>query len=96
MSAISSNRMKALSSNFEIVCIVSTIALIGDMVWLTHDILVNGMSLWYAIVGSGLITGIIGTITVLIRHYRTSVYWLNKETLKEKLKIAKARLRHSK
>lgn len=88
------NQFKSLQSNFEIVCIVSIVALVGDFVWLIHDIIANSLNIHYLITGTALLVGIIGTAFVLIRHNRVSTYWLNKETLKQKLQIAKAKRRH--
>lgn len=71
---------KAFLSNFELACEWGILTVIGDIVWLTHDILANGMSLWYAFIGMTFILGIVGLVYVLYRHHKAYTHrYLNKK-----------------
>lgn len=61
---------KAFLGNFELACIFGIWICTTDLVWLTHDILSNGLSVWYVVVGFGLIVGNLGTLFVLVRHHQ--------------------------
>ena len=60
-------------TDFEIVSLSGVIALGGDFIWLTHDLIVNGVSITYLIIAIGLGMGIVGTLYALRRHYKTVV-----------------------
>ena len=80
-------------NDFEIVSLAGVTALVGDLIWLCHDLIVNGFSITYLVVAIGLLIGIIGTFLALHRHYHRNVktrphkaskqgdadreYWLN-------------------
>ena len=64
------NILKKLSSGFELMCLMSIVALVGDTTWLVHDIMVNGFSIVYGAIGLVFISGILGTIYVWIRHFK--------------------------
>lgn len=62
--------LKAFMSHFELACEFGILVILTDLGWLSHDILSNGLSLSYVLIGLGLITGLVGTSYVLYRHHR--------------------------
>lgn len=65
---------RAFLTNFEIACEFAIIALLADLLWLSHDVVQNGFSLCYGLVGTGLTLGILGTSFALIRHHKYYVH----------------------
>lgn len=57
-------------TNFELACEVAALICAADLVWLLHDILLNGMSIWYGIIGTGLTVGFVGILIVIYRHHK--------------------------
>jgi len=86
---------KALSNTIEMSLVASTIALIADVCWLTHDIVTNGMSATYAGVGAGLIAGLIATTVALVGHHRNQVKCDLRIKYVDKLARAAAKLKRS-
>lgn len=60
---------KAFLTNFEIACEAGIIALAADLIWLTHDIIANGLSVTYVVVGTGLFVGLVLTTFAAVRHH---------------------------
>lgn len=60
---------KAFLTNFEIACEAGILALVADLVWLTHDVISNGISIWYILIFLGLSLGLGLTIFALLRHH---------------------------
>lgn len=91
--------LQSLTDVVELSLIASLIALIADLSWLMHDIYVNGLSILYILVFTGLFTGIIITGTALKRHHYGAVAKMVKQLLREKLQLQHAisrRKRHIK
>lgn len=61
---------KAFLTNFEIACEAGILALLADMLWVVHDVLANGMSIWYFVIFLGLFLGNALTVFALCRHHR--------------------------
>ena len=85
---------KAFLTNFELACEAGIVALVADLIWLVHDITNAGMSVWYAIVATGLIFGVAVTAYALARHHKYYTHRLvckmkkiraSKQTTKESL-----------
>ena len=57
-------------SDFELAAGGGIIALIADVCWLIHDILMNGFTIYYTLVGIGLVIGILITGSAWIRHIK--------------------------
>jgi len=87
--------LKALKSNFELICLYSLAALSADFVWLLNDIFANGFSINYFIVGLGLLIAIFGIIRILFKCHKQSVREINHELLAEKLELAKQKIKHN-
>lgn len=83
--------LKALGSYFEIACIMSLVVIAADMTWLLHDILINGLSITYTIIGTGMLIGFIGTLYVTIAHNRSVSGKHCHRLLQSKLDIIKRR-----
>ena len=67
---------KAFLTHFEMALEWAILIIASDLVWLVHDIIVNGIKIWYVVVGLGLSTGLIGTIYVLTKHHKEYVHRL--------------------
>lgn len=61
--------IRAMSSTMEIIIIASVVALVADTAWLGHDIYENGMGIWYALVGTGLLSATAMTGWALRKHH---------------------------
>ena len=83
---------KAFLTNFEIACEAAILALVADLVWLSHDIMANGLSLWYIIVFIGLFTGTGLTVFALVRHHK---YYTTKKLAPKKNRKQKRAERNS-
>lgn len=57
-------------ANFELIGLAGLLALLGDVVWLVHDIVANGLNLWYVTVGTLFAGSIIATIIVLLKFHK--------------------------
>ena len=62
--------VKATLTNFELVAFAGATVIIADMIWLLHDIVENGMNVWYLMIGGLMISGFLSTIAVIVRHNR--------------------------
>lgn len=64
--------MKTLKhmTSFEVAAGAGIFALVSDEFWLLHDILTNGLSIWYILVGIGLLVGIIVTGYAWYHHHK--------------------------
>lgn len=71
--------IKAFLTNFEIACEAGILALIADILWLTHDIVDNGMSIWYGFIFIGLVSGLWLTIFALVRHHKYYTHRLSRK-----------------
>lgn len=83
-----------MTQTMELLIIASIIAIIADLGWLMHDILVNGFSIAYALVLSGLGSGLILTCYAGWWHHVSNYKCEVKTRLQNKLKISKAKKRH--
>lgn len=81
--------VRAALTNFELAAIAGVAVILADMVWLTHDIVVNGFSVWYGIVGSMMILGLSATVGVIARHNRAHVVRTTHTELKAELRNCK-------
>lgn len=73
MNASTKCHVKAMRETIEISLIAGCVALFSDLVWLSHDILVNGLSIIYTLVGLGLFSGLILTGVALYHHHWSNV-----------------------
>ena len=60
---------RAFLTNFEMACEFGILITAADVVWLLHDILTNGVSLSYILIGILLLIGLIGLVYVIYRHH---------------------------
>lgn len=81
--------LKAFLTNFEIACEAGVLALVSDLLWVVHDVLQNGLSLWYVTIFSGLSIGTILTAFALYRHHRYYTHRLIKKHINPKIKSIK-------
>jgi hypothetical protein len=65
--------INAMRETIEISLIAGCVALFSDLIWLSHDILSNGLSAIYVIVGTGLIAGLALTGIALYHHHWSNV-----------------------
>ncbi len=70
MTTLEVMHIKAFLTNFELACEAGILALMADLLWLTHDIVVNGAGIVYGVVGMGLAGGILLTSYALVRHHK--------------------------
>lgn len=61
--------INAFLTNFELACELAIIITTADLIWLLHDILQNGLSIVYSLIGILLIIGLVGTSFVVYRHH---------------------------
>jgi len=87
--------IKAIGTNFELSCIFGLIITVADFMWLCHDILTNGFSITYSIIGSFLVIGILGIIFIIYRHNSHLVHKFNHQLLKKKVKIERYKTKHN-
>jgi hypothetical protein len=80
--SINQAHSEAFLSNFEVACEAGIFALIGDILWLVHDITINGLSAWYLGVLFGLTVGLGLTILALYRHHMSYTHRLLKRGVK--------------
>lgn len=85
--------IKAMSSTMEIIIIASVIALIADFGWVCHDVIDNGISFWYGLIGGGLMIATLMTVYALRKHHLDSVE--NGAKLLLSQKIAEQRVRNA-
>jgi hypothetical protein len=85
MRTVQTAHKRAFLSNFELACEAAIVALVADLLWLLHDIVANGMSIWYGGVALGLILGVTFTIVALVRHHKryTHRFLKNKTIIEE-------------
>lgn len=95
MSVKYKHTVKAIGTNFELSCLFGLIITLADFVWLCHDILVNGISVTYCIIGSSLLIGALGIIFIIYRHNSHLVHKFNHQLLKKKVKIAHYKQKHT-
>lgn len=65
--------IKALSSGVELALVSGVVSLGADVLWLAHDVVANGMSVIYGMVGSGLMTGILIAVYALCKIHTGKV-----------------------
>lgn len=61
--------MRVLHTDIGIGAISSILILVADTAWLTHDILANGINIWYIVIGLVFIIGYIGLAWSLHSHH---------------------------
>lgn len=83
---LSKMHIKLLKSPFELACIFGAWICATDLLWLLHDIAVNGISITYCIILIGLITGLVGTVICLIHHHQEAFTAYRKKLLRDSLK----------
>jgi len=93
MRTLTKCHIKALKESIELTIIGGLVALVADLGWLLHDILTNGLSIYYILVGTGLLTGTIITASALFAHHDKSVHKITKKLMKEKVSIQRAKRR---
>ena len=54
----------------EVGALAGLMALTSDLVWVVHDVVVNGMSVWYGCVGTGLSLALLVTGAGWVQHVR--------------------------
>ena len=79
MKYISTEHTKAFLTNFEMACEFSAITVAADLIWVAHDILINGLAISYVVIAVLLLIGLIGTIYVLYRHHKAYVHRLSRK-----------------
>lgn len=90
------HKIQAFRTNFELVCLFAVVALVADLGWVVHDVISNGISLAYILIGSGLAIAIAGTIWVMIRHNSVVVREIRHARLLTKLAAVKHKTKHGK
>lgn len=75
---------RAFLSNFELACEFGVLICIADLLWLAYDIISNGLSITYCLIGIMLLIGLFGTLYVLIRHHKTYTHRIFIKQLKKK------------
>jgi hypothetical protein len=68
MNVLNEKTIKALKTDFELIGIAGSLALLADLIWLSHDIYVSGISIWYSIVGLGLLSALLVSLFIIYRH----------------------------
>jgi hypothetical protein len=76
--------LQAFKTNFELALLCGIIITAADILWLVHDIMQNGWSVWYIGVMCGLSVGLALTVAVMVRHNHLTV-----NTIKHKLFLKK-------
>ena len=61
---------RAFLTNFELACEAGIVALAADLLWVVHDAIQNGFSIWYFLIGGGISIGIALTAFALVRHHK--------------------------
>ncbi len=91
--------LKASLTNFELACIAGVVIIVSDMTWLAHDIIHNGFSIIYGVIGGGMLIGLLSTIAVIVRHNMVASrrYVADEARAKRKLckRIAKHKREHN-
>lgn len=82
---------QALKDVIELTIIGGLLALTADCAWLAHDIYENGLSVWYVIVGTGLLGGTILTSVALYWHHQNNVKTIVKQLLAHKLHVQRTK-----
>lgn len=60
--------ISGIISDFEAVALAGALVIGADMFWLLHDILTNGISIVYTVIGLMMLSGFTLTIMVIYRH----------------------------
>ncbi len=60
---------RAFLSHFEMACEFAILIVLADMTWLVHDIISNGLNVWYVFIMLGMLVGLVGTVKVLYNHH---------------------------
>jgi hypothetical protein len=94
MSIETRHRLSAMRSHFELACIAGMAVIVADILWLSHDIYVNGFSIVYGVIGSFMIIGLIATVIIVYQHNSKIVRYLNKTLLESKLDKLHRKLKH--
>lgn len=94
MSVIHKHTIKAVATNFELSCIFGLVITLGDFVWLIHDVIDNGISTTYCVVGMLLIVGMLGLVYIIYRHNISLVRRLNRKLLAHKIKVVHKKIKH--
>lgn len=88
--------IKAFLTNFEITCEAGILALAADILWIIHDIIFNGMSIWYFFVFLGLFLGLVLTGYALYRHHKYYTHRIARKlntSFKASVKVSKSNKR---
>lgn len=88
--------LKALGDTVELSLCAGVTAIVADLVWLTHDILSNGLSAVYSAVATGLLLGLIITAIALWNYHKTLVTSTLKQHYVNKKKRMAAKLKYYK
>lgn len=73
--------IKAYLTNFEVALEAGILVIIADILWLLHDILVNGLSVYYTSIGLLMSIGLLISIYALYKHHRAYTHRLMKKYL---------------
>ena len=78
---------RAFLTHFEMACEFAVLITSADLIWLLHDVIANGLSITYIIVGSALLIGLLGTAYVLYKHHKRFTHrlihkYINRRQLK--------------
>jgi hypothetical protein len=85
--------IKAMSNTIEICIIASIIALVADAGWVIHDVIDNGLSIWYILIETGLVIAALMTTYALIKHHNDQIENGFKMLLSKKIAEQRARNR---
>lgn len=85
MRTLQTAHKRAFLSNFEIACEAGIIALAADLLWVLHDVLANGLNIWYILIALGLGSAIGLTALALYRHHKryTHRFLRNRKIIEE-------------
>ncbi len=78
-----------LNKDFELISLASIIALVSDLGWVIHDIMTNGMSIQYGLIGTGLLIGVVLSAIVFERRFLRDMLKYRKVLLKNAIKANK-------
>lgn len=87
--------VQAFVEVFELVLIASVVALLADTGWVFHDILVNGLSIQYILIASGLLGATAITVIAFLKHHANNYKNMVKVLLVDKMNIQRRKNKHS-
>ena len=81
LKSVSQAHNRAFLTNFELACEAGMLAILIDILWLSHDIVLNGLSVWYSFILLGFVSALVFTGIVLYRHHVSYTHRVLKKAL---------------